>query len=193
MRPGPRMPLNTREGVAQAPIEPGRGRCASRGQGPVEKLWRLTVPWKPLPFARPRLSLSGLERVGADLVADLELAGLAAELGQLPQRRRAGLAAGGRARAWRAASRGCRRTRAERPRSRRARRADARHRARAGLEHGDALHVAVLPEQLGHAELLREDRSHRARQVGSRCRRRRAGGRAAGASRPSWASAGGCR
>src|SRR4051794_22932957 len=38
--------------------------------------------------------------------------------------------------------------------------ADARHRARAGLEHRDALDPAVLLEELGHAELLGEDRGH---------------------------------
>src|SRR6476659_7790509 len=39
-------------------------------------------------------------------------------------------------------------------------RADPRHRARARLEHGHALDPAVLAEQLGHAELLGEDRRH---------------------------------
>src|SRR3954447_15304201 len=54
MRPGPRIPLNTREGVAEAPIEPGwRTLCEPWLLGPVEKLWRLTVPWKPLPFETP--------------------------------------------------------------------------------------------------------------------------------------------
>src|SRR3954470_5836821 len=73
--------------------------------------------------------------------------------------------------------------------------ADADHRARAGLEHGDALDLAVVEEALGHPELLGEDRGHRPSRTpaGSRCRRPRADGRAAGASRPSWASAGGCR
>ena len=34
---------------------PARARCASRGvTGPRLKRWRLTVPWKPLPFERPR-------------------------------------------------------------------------------------------------------------------------------------------
>ena len=52
--PGPRMPLNTREGVADAPIEPGaRTLCEPWLTGPREKLWRLTVPWKPLPFETP--------------------------------------------------------------------------------------------------------------------------------------------
>ena len=51
MRPGPRMPLNTREGVADAPIEPGaRTLCEPWLFGPAEKLWRLIVPWKPLPL-----------------------------------------------------------------------------------------------------------------------------------------------
>src|SRR3954468_9398655 len=38
--------------------------------------------------------------------------------------------------------------------------ADARHRAGARLEHRDALDLAVLEEQLGHPELLGEDRGH---------------------------------
>src|SRR5947209_9810855 len=39
-------------------------------------------------------------------------------------------------------------------------RANAGHRARAGLEHGDALDLAVVEEALGHPELLGEDRGH---------------------------------
>ena len=54
IRPGPRMPLNTRDGVAEAPIEPGaRTLCEPCDLGPLEKLWRLIVPWKPLPFDLP--------------------------------------------------------------------------------------------------------------------------------------------
>ena len=48
------MPLNTREGVAEAPIEPGaRTLCEPWDFGPAAKLWRLIVPWKPLPFETP--------------------------------------------------------------------------------------------------------------------------------------------
>ena len=48
------MPLNTREGVADAPIEPGaRTLCEPCDLGPAWKLWRLIVPWKPLPFEMP--------------------------------------------------------------------------------------------------------------------------------------------
>ena len=51
IRPGPRMPLKTRDGVAEAPIEPGaRMLCEPCDFGPLVKLWRLIVPWKPLPF-----------------------------------------------------------------------------------------------------------------------------------------------
>jgi hypothetical protein len=54
MRPGLLMPLNTREGVAEAPTEPGaRTLCEPWLDGPREKLWRLIVPWKPLPFDAP--------------------------------------------------------------------------------------------------------------------------------------------
>src|SRR4051812_26017072 len=72
-------------------------------------------------------------------------------------------------------------------------RADAGDRTGTGLEHGDALDGAVLEEDLGHAELLGEDRRHGSNRGGSRCRRPRADGRGAGASRPSWGWAGGCR
>ena len=54
MRPGPLMPLNTREGVAEAPIEPGaRTLCEPWDFGPAAKLWRLIVPAKPLPLDLP--------------------------------------------------------------------------------------------------------------------------------------------
>ena len=56
MRPGPRMPLKTREGVAEAPIEPGaRTLCEPWDFGPEAKLWRLIVPWKPLPLDLPEI------------------------------------------------------------------------------------------------------------------------------------------
>ena len=43
--PGPLMPLKTREGVADAPIEPGaRTLCEPWDLGPEAKLWRLIVP-----------------------------------------------------------------------------------------------------------------------------------------------------
>ena len=59
MRPGPRIPLNTRDGVAEAPIEPGaRTLCEPWDFGPAEKLWRLIVPWKPLPLDLPEILTS---------------------------------------------------------------------------------------------------------------------------------------
>ena len=58
------MPLKTRDGVADAPIEPGlRTLCEPCDRGPLEKLCRLIVPWKPLPIADPG---------DLDLVARLE-------------------------------------------------------------------------------------------------------------------------
>ena len=51
IRPGIRMPLKTRAGSALAPIEPGaRTLCEPWVTGPRLKLWRLIVPWKPLPI-----------------------------------------------------------------------------------------------------------------------------------------------
>ena len=48
------MPLNTRAGSAEAPIEPGaRTLCEPCETGPRWKLWRLIVPAKPLPFETP--------------------------------------------------------------------------------------------------------------------------------------------
>ena len=48
------MPFITRDGVAEAPIEPGaRTLCEPWDLGPLAKLWRLIVPWKPLPFEVP--------------------------------------------------------------------------------------------------------------------------------------------
>ena len=53
------MPLKTRDGVADAPIEPGlRMLCEPCERGPLEKLWRLIVPWKPLPIPMPATLIS---------------------------------------------------------------------------------------------------------------------------------------
>ena len=83
------MPLNTRAGSAEAPIEPGaRTLCEPWLTGPRLKLWRLIVPWKPLPLETPEtLTVWPFSKtVDLHLVAHLELAGLAAELGQAAQR-----------------------------------------------------------------------------------------------------------
>jgi len=54
MRPAILTPLKTREGVAEAPTEPGaRTLWEPWARGPLEKLWRLIVPWKPLPIPIP--------------------------------------------------------------------------------------------------------------------------------------------
>src|ERR671931_455052 len=54
MRPAIRRPLNTRDGVADAPIEPGlRMLCEPCVFGPRLKLCRLIVPAKPLPIPIP--------------------------------------------------------------------------------------------------------------------------------------------
>ena len=48
------MPLNTREGVADEPMEPRlRMLCEPCVTGPRLKLWRLIVPAKPLPIEMP--------------------------------------------------------------------------------------------------------------------------------------------
>ena len=59
MRPAILMPLNTRDGVAEAPIEPGlRMLCEPCERGPLQKLCRLIVPWKPLPMPIPATLIS---------------------------------------------------------------------------------------------------------------------------------------
>ena len=59
MRPAILIPLKTRDGVAEAPIEPGsRTLCEPCERGPLEKLWRLIVPWKPLPIPIPATLIS---------------------------------------------------------------------------------------------------------------------------------------
>ena len=50
------MPFITRAGHADAPIEPGaRTLCEPWDLGPLAKLWRLIVPWKPLPLEVPEI------------------------------------------------------------------------------------------------------------------------------------------
>ena len=157
------MPLNTRDGVAEAPIEPGaRTLCEPWDLGPLAKLWRLIVPWKPLPLDLPEiLTLSPTaKRVDGDGLADEQLAGLVAELDEVTVRRRVGLLQvselGLRERLLLAG--------AERELDGLVavalRGADRGHRAGPGLEHGDALDAAVVEEPLGHSELLGEDRGH---------------------------------
>ncbi len=54
--PGPRIPFITRAGQAEAPIDPGaRTLCEPCDFGPLAKLCRLIVPWKPLPFETPAI------------------------------------------------------------------------------------------------------------------------------------------
>src|SRR3954469_20690967 len=104
--------------------------------------------------------LAGLEGLDRDGLADGQLAGLVAELDEVLHRRRVGLAQMaelglGQVLFARGAERelhGLVAVAVER--------ADARDGTGAGLENGDALDAAVLQEQLGHPELLGEDRSH---------------------------------
>ena len=80
------MPLNTREGVAEAPIEPGaRTLCEPCDFGPAAKLWRLIVPGEALALALAGDldALADLEGLDGDGVADRQLAGLVAELDEV--------------------------------------------------------------------------------------------------------------
>src|SRR5215218_1130432 len=104
--------------------------------------------------------LTGLEDLDGDGLADLQLAGLVAKLDEMAMRGGVGLlevaqlgarelllAAGAESQLDGLVAVAVMRT-------------DTGDRARAGLEHGDALDAAVIEEALGHAELLGEDRSH---------------------------------
>ena len=82
------MPLKTRDGVAEAPIEPGlRMLCEPCVFGPRWKRWRLIVPAKPLPIEMPGDldRVAGLERLDGDGLADGQL-GAAAELDEAAMR-----------------------------------------------------------------------------------------------------------
>src|SRR5512133_2635663 len=100
------------------------------------------------------------ERVGLERLADRQLARLVAELDDVLERRRIGLLEVaelglGDVLLLDGAERelhGLVAVALER--------ADAGHRARPRLQDGDALHAPVLQEELGHAELLGEDRGH---------------------------------
>ena len=51
------MPLTTREGNDEAPIEPGaRWNIEPWVAAPPAKLWRFMTPWKPLPRLMPMTS-----------------------------------------------------------------------------------------------------------------------------------------
>src|SRR3954465_10436091 len=105
--------------------------------------------------------VAGLEGLDRDGLPDGELAGLVTELDEVLHRRRVGLA--------QVAELGLGEVLLARGAEREldglgavaGHRADARHRARAGLEHGDALDIALFGEDLGHAQLPGEDRGHR--------------------------------
>src|SRR4051812_35711217 len=104
--------------------------------------------------------LAGLERRGGHGVADRQLTGLVAELDEVLARRRVGLA--------QVPQLGLREVLLLHRTERELHgliavaldRADPRHRARAGLEHRDALDIAFLGEDLGHAQLSGDDGGH---------------------------------
>ena len=106
-------------------MEPGaRTLCEPWDFGPLEKLWRLIVPWKPLPFEVPEIFTRwpGLERLDGDGLADLQLAGLVAELDEVAVRAGVGLLEVAELGLGQVLLLGRRRTRAGRRRSRRGRR-----------------------------------------------------------------------
>ena len=157
------MPLNTREGVADAPIDPGaRTLCEPCDFGPLAKLWRLIVPWKPLPFEMPE-TLTSSPGENASHVTVSPISSSPASLRNSRTTRCAEVSAFFR---WPSSAfvstfslHGAEReldglvaVALDRP--------DRGHRARAGFEHGHALDLAVVEEPLRHPEFAREDRSH---------------------------------
>ena len=96
IRPAIRMPLKTRPGVEQAPIEPGLRwlLCAPWDEETPWKPWRFMTPAKPLPLVVPHDvdELAGLEHVDGDLLAERVVAGVrGAELDEVAARGDAGL------------------------------------------------------------------------------------------------------
>ncbi len=161
--PGPRMPFITRAGQADAPIDPGaRTLCEPWDFGPRLKLWRLIVPWKPLPFEVPAtLTVWPVSKVSTVTVSPtVQLAGLVAELHQVAVRGGVGL--------LQVAELGLRQLLLTADAERELHglvavaleRADCGDGTGTGLQDGDALDAPVLQEALGHPELLGEDRRH---------------------------------
>jgi hypothetical protein len=77
MRPAARIPLTTREGKDDAPIEPGaRWNIEPCVAAPPAKWWRFTTPLKPLAAARADDvdAFAVLEHRDEDLIADLRIA-----------------------------------------------------------------------------------------------------------------------
>ena len=96
MRPAMRMPLKTRLGVEEAPIEPGLRwlRCEPCEAETPLKLWRFMTPAKPLPLLVPTTSTSwpASKIVDGELLAERVLGGVGgAHLGEVAARRDAGL------------------------------------------------------------------------------------------------------
>ena len=161
--PGPRMPLKTREGVAEAPIEPGaRTLWEPWGLGTAGEVVALDRALEAPALGGPGDLHAGadLEGLDGDRLAHLQLAGLVAELDQGAHRRRVGLlevAELGLGQVLLLAQ-------AERQLDGLVavalRRADGRHRARSGLQDGHARDASVVLEDLGHAELRGEDGGH---------------------------------
>ena len=90
MRPAIFMPLKTRDGVADAPIEPGlRMLCEPCVFGPRWNLWRLIVPAKPLPIPMPAtLIVSPGSKASTVTISPARARDLAAELDEVAVRAR---------------------------------------------------------------------------------------------------------
>ena len=169
--PGPRMPFITRAGHAEAPIEPGaRLLCEPCDFGPAGEVVALDRALKALALgdARDLHAPADLEGLDRHALAELQLARLVAELDHVAHRRRVGLFQVAELGFGQVLLLGLPERQLDRLVAVALGRADRRHRARAGLQHGHARDAAVLLEQLGHAELLGEDRGHLVAQVARR-------------------------
>src|SRR5438105_6935958 len=183
--------------------------CADRARGPDvvrpvtdRTAVEVVAPDRPLETLALRAAadldaLALLECGDRDLLADFRLAFFGvvqAELGEVLERRHVGLLQVAQPRLLHPSLLGLAEGELDRPVSVAFLLAHGRDPARARLDHGRGHALAVLGENLGHAELASEDAGHYPVLTdGSRCRRRRADGRGAEASRPSWAKADGCR
>ena len=92
------MPLNTREGVADEPMEPRlRMLCEPCVTGPRLKLWRLIVPAKPLPIEMPVTLIVSPGSNTSTVTGSPTTASLcAAELDEVPVRLRVRSSSGAR-------------------------------------------------------------------------------------------------
>ena len=163
IRPAILIPLKTREGVAEAPIEPGAlTLCEPWVTGPRAKLCRLTVPWKPLPIEMPETFTRSPGSNASTVTVSPGVSSCgAADLDQLAVRLDAVLPQMPETRALELPLRHGVERELHRVVAVVVRGADGDDRARAGLDHGHGRERAGLRvEDLRHPELASDDALH---------------------------------